>query len=359
MDGKGLTPDRTVWLYGMKEGLGRTLLDRYLTKRMSKYDLHMIDDKHALLTYIRSCDSDQFVEDNHPNFQVAKCDKTIWKGKADITETFSKFISQLQPAKRRLLNDTGTVRIHNNQTGVMYVQGSLNQIHDFEKTLEKFADQMMERSQPGFVSYIKDESRQSRDSRPRVTQKPKILERFKFEIAPWTYHFCPAVEDHARSLVKEAGVALSNEENKVIISGSTIAQMSQAESILSSIVFGGSDSPKSSEVISGENVEGEQNPEMQNASGLSASVRMPSALQERAAQHHQSLRRGDNYIQKCLEDMHFSMKTAEDLKVSIKFGDITREKADVIVNGSNPYLQHDGGLARAISERGGRIIQEE
>ena len=47
------------------------------------------------------------------------------------------------------------------------------------------------------------------------------------------------------------------------------------------------------------------------------------------------------------------------VKVSVYKGDITKEKVDVIVNAANGALQHDGGVAKAIADKGGRIIKEE
>lgn len=40
-------------------------------------------------------------------------------------------------------------------------------------------------------------------------------------------------------------------------------------------------------------------------------------------------------------------------------GDITEAEVDVIVNAANPYLEHGGGVARAIVRKGGEVIQEE
>lgn len=40
-------------------------------------------------------------------------------------------------------------------------------------------------------------------------------------------------------------------------------------------------------------------------------------------------------------------------------GDITSEQVDAIVNAANAYLQHGGGVAWAISEKGGATIQKE
>jgi O-acetyl-ADP-ribose deacetylase (regulator of RNase III) len=45
--------------------------------------------------------------------------------------------------------------------------------------------------------------------------------------------------------------------------------------------------------------------------------------------------------------------------LSLRRGDITTEKVDAIVNAANDSLQHGGGVAGAISRRGGRIIQQE
>jgi O-acetyl-ADP-ribose deacetylase (regulator of RNase III) len=45
--------------------------------------------------------------------------------------------------------------------------------------------------------------------------------------------------------------------------------------------------------------------------------------------------------------------------LEIALGDITDEPVDAIVNAANAYLQHGGGVAGAISRRGGAQIQAE
>lgn len=45
--------------------------------------------------------------------------------------------------------------------------------------------------------------------------------------------------------------------------------------------------------------------------------------------------------------------------ISIVKGDITESDVDAIVNAANSYLQHGGGVAGAISRKGGPVIQEE
>ena len=40
-------------------------------------------------------------------------------------------------------------------------------------------------------------------------------------------------------------------------------------------------------------------------------------------------------------------------------GDLTEERVDAIVNAANAHLQHGGGVAEAISSRGGSRIQTE
>ncbi|HEY5729286.1 MAG TPA: macro domain-containing protein [Anaerolineales bacterium] len=45
--------------------------------------------------------------------------------------------------------------------------------------------------------------------------------------------------------------------------------------------------------------------------------------------------------------------------IQIVQGDITTEEVDAIINAANEYLQHGGGVAWAISKRGGPAIQKE
>jgi O-acetyl-ADP-ribose deacetylase len=47
------------------------------------------------------------------------------------------------------------------------------------------------------------------------------------------------------------------------------------------------------------------------------------------------------------------------VKIKIMKGDITESNVDAIVNAANSHLQHGGGVAGAISRKGGPIIQEE
>jgi O-acetyl-ADP-ribose deacetylase len=50
---------------------------------------------------------------------------------------------------------------------------------------------------------------------------------------------------------------------------------------------------------------------------------------------------------------------ASDRLLQLIHGDLTEENVDAIVNAANAYLQHGGGVAGAISRRGGAQIQAE
>jgi O-acetyl-ADP-ribose deacetylase (regulator of RNase III) len=49
---------------------------------------------------------------------------------------------------------------------------------------------------------------------------------------------------------------------------------------------------------------------------------------------------------------------ANKTKLSLFKGDITERNVDAIVNATNSYLSHGGGVAEAIVKKGGRIIQD-
>jgi O-acetyl-ADP-ribose deacetylase len=54
-----------------------------------------------------------------------------------------------------------------------------------------------------------------------------------------------------------------------------------------------------------------------------------------------------------------SYRLPTDQTIQIVQGDITVEEVDAIVNAANEHLQHGGGVAWAISQKGGSMIQKE
>ena len=55
----------------------------------------------------------------------------------------------------------------------------------------------------------------------------------------------------------------------------------------------------------------------------------------------------------------FSHRTERGITISLRYGDITGEVVDAIVNPANEYLRHAAGLAKSIVQRGGIEIQRE
>ncbi len=47
------------------------------------------------------------------------------------------------------------------------------------------------------------------------------------------------------------------------------------------------------------------------------------------------------------------------IEINITMGDITESEVDAIVNAANSHLRHGGGVAGAISRKGGPVIQKE
>src|SRR5215211_4171330 len=52
-------------------------------------------------------------------------------------------------------------------------------------------------------------------------------------------------------------------------------------------------------------------------------------------------------------------KFSSDHVIQIVQGDITAEAVDAVINAANEHLQHGGGVAWAISKKGGSAIQQE
>jgi O-acetyl-ADP-ribose deacetylase (regulator of RNase III) len=60
-----------------------------------------------------------------------------------------------------------------------------------------------------------------------------------------------------------------------------------------------------------------------------------------------------------MSTIHYSREYPSGLKLEIAQGDLTTEAVDAIVNAANSHLKHGGGVAGAISRRGGPSIQTE
>ncbi|KAG7331495.1 hypothetical protein KOW79_005464 [Hemibagrus wyckioides] len=57
-------------------------------------------------------------------------------------------------------------------------------------------------------------------------------------------------------------------------------------------------------------------------------------------------------------EIRYHKQISKNLKVSVWKDDLTTHKVDAVVNAANEYLSHGAGLALALSQAGGRVIQE-
>ncbi|HEY3412939.1 MAG TPA: macro domain-containing protein [Armatimonadota bacterium] len=60
-----------------------------------------------------------------------------------------------------------------------------------------------------------------------------------------------------------------------------------------------------------------------------------------------------------MSEVIYDTMLASGARVSLRKGDLTEEAVDAIVNAANEHLQHGGGVAGAISRKGGPSIQRE
>ncbi|XP_077983238.1 uncharacterized protein LOC144438081 [Glandiceps talaboti] len=282
--------------------------------------------------YVSLSDADNFLGNTHSKLKAVKCNKALWKVLANIAQEQSATYEEMSANQK--IRETGAEVRKDSSRGLL-VGGSLTQVQDFELTL---TTERMERTL---------------NTASKGDQKGKILENFSAEIAPWVFLFCPGITSHMEDVKRVARVTVNQYENVDTVHGRTLDHLLKAESVLSSIAFRGTQPLKES--VSQHNTASSR----RSLEQIHTSSHLKHADKLRSRDTQPSPTPGTTDITTCLDELHYSMKTSEGIKVSIYLSDITQEKADVIVNAANDRLQHYGGVAQAISECGGPIIQRE
>ncbi|XP_070574032.1 uncharacterized protein [Ptychodera flava] len=358
---------RSVWLSCIDKNLNNESLQRELNKIAEEgCTMHSFDDAGALITCNNESDTDK-LEGRQRLFKAEKCDMTIWKVRADVMDEFSKVIEQLNPKKTRVLNNTGAVRKRKMPAG-MYVEGSLLQVRKFEDTLACLYHERVTGNSSGMIVPSK-----------LAGKKVKILENVTGEISPWVFYLCPSIEKHMDTVEKKAEVTIEKVPKKKIVKvfATTVDHLFETDTVMKSLASSTKHSPMSKSTKSGsedkrpgykrerkedrtsDSLKGSSD-NTHTATGESSPLRKRVSPQSQLGRHRSEKQNRDpRDISECLDRLSFSFKTKEDVKVCIKFGDITKEKADVIVNSANSHLQHKEGLAKVVADRAGSKVQRQ
>ncbi|XP_077982580.1 uncharacterized protein LOC144437514 [Glandiceps talaboti] len=398
--------DRRVWLYNLKDSLGVNFLDSLLGKK-GQNGFNMVNDKTALITFDQKSDADRFAQEDRDEFRTAKCNMTLWKARADVLDKFSRFIEQLPTKQRQALNNTGAVRKRKLPNGVV-LEGSLTSIQEFGNKLKGFIHSRYFSKDPNKKDSPgpKQPRNPEEDSLHLDDEMPNVLENICAEVAPWVYYFCPSIQSHIDSVQETAEVSISRKKDKLIVYGPTVEHMLRADSALSEFTFRGRSHSHDSPLTASHDSTSPRNdvskppvvmpsvpqppvhhtsPEAnatfseptglaglskrkkksskKSAGGVPASLELTTTTPTFEKPEHlfkspKPTTKGTD-ISKCLEELHFSMETTEGIQVTIHMGDITEQAVDVIVNSANSELQHGEGVALAISNHGGPIVQRE
>ncbi|XP_077983239.1 uncharacterized protein LOC144438082 [Glandiceps talaboti] len=317
-----------VWLHNLTNGLSVEDVSSYLRRQVKGGSTEWVlaldgDARHALVTFQRKYDADNFIEGSHGIFKKAEqLDDILWNVRGYVAKEYMRKVCKMKEDQSKgIKNYDVDINIYPTQN--VKVSGRLSSLRKLEKLLTT-----PQGSTPVFDTC---------------------------HAMPIPYVTSLMTEGNIISLGKQTGVTITKDRDgtMTLVSKSLDGMNRLEEDLLDFCKI----KPRQSQIRRTKDYSVATYPGVipKDYTDQAYKVRgRPEGLPTL-----ESLSTQDVNMKKCLAESHFTCKTTEGIQISIYRGDITREKADVIVNSANHELRHERGVALALLQAAGSQMQRD